>query len=85
MADHDERSPLLGGNEHEPNQRIDDQEIQRVRSRDSPQYEGLPEVKKNLKWIVPAVAIGASFYIWTFLMQRSNHFLYSRYSSQLLI
>lgn len=68
MADHDERSPLLGSNDElEPNQRIDDdQEIQRVRSRDSPQYEGLPEVKKNLRWIAPAVAIGASFffYIW---------------------
>lgn len=63
MADHDERSPLLGSNGLEPN---DDQEIQRVRSRDSPQYEGLPEVKKNLKWIVPAVAIGASFHIGHF-------------------
>lgn len=92
MADHDVRSPLLGSNGLEPNQRIDDQEIQRVRSRDSPQYEGLPEVKKNMKWIVPAVAIGASFYIWplsinvwTFLMRRSNHFLRYRYSSQLQI
>lgn len=64
MADHDERSPLLGSNELEPDQRIDDdQETQGVRSHDSPLYEGLPEVKKNLKWIVPAVAIGASFYI----------------------
>lgn len=64
MAYHDERSPLLGNNSEglEPNQGIDDQEIQRVRSRDSPQYEGLPEVKKKLRWIVPAVAIGASFF-----------------------
>ena len=72
MADHDERSPLLGGSNDggiEPNQRIDDdQEIQRVhvRSRDSPQYEGLPEVKKKLRWIVPAVAIGASFFFFFF-------------------
>lgn len=96
MAYHDERSPLLGNNNDglEPN---DDQEIQRVRSRDSPQYEGLPEVKKKLRWIVPAVAIGASFFkhIWLlfrincldFFLSciRSNHFLYYRYSSQLQI
>lgn len=84
MADHDERSPLLGSSNNdglEPNQRIDDQEIQRVRSRDSPQYEGLPEVKKNLRWIVPAVAIGASFPVkivldFSHAIRRSNHFLY---------
>lgn len=71
MADHDERSPLLGSNDGlEPNQRIDDQEIQRVRSRDSPQYEGLPEVKKNLRWIAPAVAIGASFFFFFFFFFR---------------
>lgn len=63
MADHDERSPLL-------DQRIDDEEIQRVQSsRDSPLYEGLPEVKKNLKWIAPAVAIGASFISFFFFTQ----------------
>lgn len=62
MADHDENSPLLGSNALEPNKRIDDEEIQQVQSRDSPLYEGLPEVKKNLKWIVPAVAIGASLF-----------------------
>lgn len=68
MADHDERSPLLGSSDEiEPNQRIDDdQEIQRSRSRDSPQYEGLPEVKKKLRWIVPAVAIGVSFFLFFF-------------------
>lgn len=66
MVDHDERSPLLGSNGLEPNQRLDDEEIQREQSRDSPQYEGLPEVKKNLKWIVPAVAIGASVYMSRF-------------------
>lgn len=76
MADHhhDERSPLLVGNNNndgiEPNQ--NDQEIQQViRSsssrRDSPQYEGLPEVKKKLRWIVPAVAIGVKFFSFFFL------------------
>lgn len=74
MADHhhhDERSPLLRNNNNdgiEPNQ--NDQEIQRIRSsssrRDSPQYEGLPEVKKKLRWIVPAVAIGVKFFFFFF-------------------
>ena len=83
MAGHDESSPLLGSNALEPNQRIDDEEVQQVQSRDSPLYEGLPEVKKNLKWIVPAVAIGVSLFflhmshfdnVWTFLMHISNLF-----------
>lgn len=97
MTDHhDERSPLLLGDNNEPNQGIDDQEVQRpVRSShdtNSPQYEGLPEVKKKLRWIVPAVAIGASFFFFFLPLHHhhSNHFsqpecLNYRYSSQLQI
>ncbi len=72
MADQDERSPLLGRPLNTPdhlenrnglvggdsNER-DDEERQGDGGREA-QYEGLPEVKKKLKFIVPAVAIGAS-------------------------
>lgn len=36
----------------------DDEERQEGEGESSPQYEGMPEVKKKLKYIVPAVAIG---------------------------
>ena len=36
----------------------DDEERQEGDGERSPQYEGMPEVKKKLKFIVPAIAIG---------------------------
>ncbi len=36
----------------------EDEERQANDGERSPQYEGMPEVKKKLKYIVPAVAIG---------------------------
>lgn len=36
----------------------DDVEGQRAEGDITPRYEGLPEVKKNMKYILPAIAIG---------------------------
>lgn len=41
----------------------DDEERQEGDGDRSPQYEGMPEVKKKLKFIVPAIAIGVCYSI----------------------
>jgi len=40
----------------------DDEERQDAQSERAVQYEGLPEVKKQLKYILPAIAIGVGLY-----------------------
>lgn len=49
------------GTASSPAKSDDDEERQEGDEDRSPQYEGMPEVKKRLKFIVPAVAIGVFF------------------------
>ncbi len=49
------------GTASSPAKSDDDEERQEGDEDRSPQYEGMPEVKKRLKLIVPAVAIGVFF------------------------
>lgn len=64
MADPSETSPLLSNpstntdNHNGLAKQVTDEETQDGEADRDAQFEGLPEVKAKLKYIVPAVAIG---------------------------